>query len=52
METPRQKEIRETNERVARKNLMMVAKRKHEGRNRTTLAERSAWMKDMSNDGG
>lgn len=50
METPRAKHIRETNERVARENLMMVAKSRHEGTNRTTLAERSAWIRTMSKD--
>ena len=49
-ESPRAREIRENNERSKNNSLKMIAQRKHEGRNKTSLHERREWMKTMSKD--
>jgi hypothetical protein len=49
-ESPRTKEIRETNERSKHNSLKMVAKSRHEGTNRTSLEERREHIKKMSKD--
>ena len=51
-ESPRAKQIRETNERVHLENSKMVWKSRHEGTNRTTLSQRSEFIKECSNDNG
>jgi hypothetical protein len=54
METPRSKQIRETNERVAKEGLQMRMRDRHERRhnngNKTTLKERSEFIKLMARD--
>ena len=53
-ESPRSKQIRETNERVSRENSQMVAKGRHERKHgkghKTSLAERQEFIRQMSKD--